>query len=98
MQAEILAADPASRVRMIGVNGSGYESATSIAVEGQTLPFLQDTPADAAWSSWKVEQDDAVVLDGDGNALGLLNLARHNLSYAPDYDLLLDYLLIAAGE
>ena len=98
MQAEVLAARPSSRIRVLAVNRAGAESANAVAVEGKTIPLLQDTAADAAWAAWRVREHDVVILDGENDALGLYSLTLHDLSFAPDYDALLDYLRLAAGE
>lgn len=98
MQEEVLSANPASRIRMLGVNLAGAESANPLTVEGRTLPLLQDTSSAAAWASWSAEQSDVVILDAENRAVGLFRLTVNSLSYAPDYDLLLDYLRLTAGE
>ncbi len=94
MQAEILSANPSSRIRVAAVNAAGTESAIALAAEGRTIPLLQDTPEAGVWTI----MDDLVVLDGEGRALGLTNLKEHSLSVVPEYDALLDYLRLAAGE
>ena len=98
MLAEVLAANPSSRIRIVAVNAAGTESALDLAVEGRTVPVVQDTPEAAAWTAWNAIMDDLVVLDGDGRALGLTNLKEHDLSLAREYGDLLDYLRLAAGE
>lgn len=99
MQGEILAANPASSIRLFAVNDAGYESGVPEAYAGgQTLPILQDTTAVDAWSLWAVQYRDLVILDGDGNAIGVLNLTDHDLQVASEYGALLAYLRIKAGE
>ena len=98
MQAEILAANPTSRIRIVALNGVGKESGFALAVEGRTLPVVQETPEVDVRTAWGRGMDDLVVLDGEGLALGLTNLRVHDLSIAPEYDALLDYLRLAAGE
>jgi hypothetical protein len=41
---------------------------------------------------------DVVILDTDNNAVGVYNLTEHNLSETLNYDALLDFLRITAGE
>lgn len=98
MQEEILAANPSSRIRLLAVNDAGYEAGNGTAVAGRTIPLLQDIPEVGAWTSWAVTYRDVVILDADNRALGVFNLTEHNLSETPNYDALLDYLRIAAGE
>jgi hypothetical protein len=99
MQAEILAANPNSRIRIRAVNDAGHESGVAGAAGAdRTIPILQDTVAVGAWALWGVQYRDVVVLDGDGNAVGVYNLTDHNLAFTPDYDDLLDALRLAAGE
>jgi hypothetical protein len=99
MQGEILAANPGSSIRLFAVNDQGYESGVPLAYAGgETLPILQDTYDVVAWTLWAVQYRDLVILDGDGNALGVLNLTDHDLQVQSEYDDLLDYLRIKAGE
>lgn len=95
---EILGANPASKIRILAVNDEGDEAGNDLAVEGRTIPLLQDSVEVSAWTSWAVTYRDVVVLDGDGNALGRFNLTDHNLDVLENYDLLLDYLRAVAGE
>jgi hypothetical protein len=98
MQGEILAANPASKIRIFAVNALGEEGGNSLAVAGRTLPLLQDDATAAAWTNWDVTWRDVVILDGENNALGRFNLTEHNLSVQSEYDALLDILRVAAGE
>ena len=99
MQEEILAANPASRIRIRAVNDFGHESGVAGAAGvDRTLPILQDTAEVGAWGLWGVAYRDVVILDGDGNALGRFNLTTHNLAFLGDYETLLASLRVAAGE
>lgn len=99
MQKEILAANPASRIRLFSINDTGYESGVSqAAVEGRTLPILQDSAAVGAWSLWSVQYRDVVVLDGAGAGLGVFNLTTLDLQDPEKYGEVLAYLRLAAGE
>jgi hypothetical protein len=99
MQAEILAANPASRIRILAVNredaAAGVPEATSL---GETIPLLQDTAAAGVWALWSVQYRDLVILDDANGALGVFNLTTHNLSWKPEYDAVLAYLRLQAGE
>lgn len=98
MQAEILASNPSSRIRLLAVDEAGDAPAAALVVEGRTIPLLLDTPAVDAQTAWNARQHDVVILDARNDALGLFSLAVHNLSYAPDYAKFLDYLRFSAGE
>ena len=98
MQAEILSANPASSIRILAVNDDGEESAVPVASEGRVIPILQDTAEVDAWGLWNVTYRDVVILDGEGRCLGVYNLTEHNLGLESDYDDLLAFLRLAAGE
>jgi len=98
MQDEILAANPGSRIRILVVNGAGYEGNVPAFAEGTSLPLLQDTAEGDVWGAWGIGFHDVVVLDGSGRARGVFNLADHNLSYKPEYEVLLRYLRLSADE
>jgi hypothetical protein len=98
MQAEILAANPSSKIRLLAVNDFGHETGNPLAVEGRVLPLLQDTAEAAVWTSWGIAYRDVVILDGENRSLGVFNLTDHNLSLKVEYDALLDFLRLKAGE
>lgn len=99
MQAEIVAANPASKVRLFAVNDAGEEAYVATAAgASHTIPILQDTAAVGAWGLWNVTYRDVVILDGEGRCLGVYNLTTHNLQVQADYDALLGFLRLAAGE
>ena len=98
MQGEILAANPASLIRILAVNAMGEEAGNALVPGSLVLPLLQDDATAAVWTNWNVTWRDVVILDEDNNAVGVFNLTEHNLSYKPEYDALLDILRVAAGE
>lgn len=97
MQAEILAANPASRIRILGVNQTGQDPYNDLAVAGNSIPWLQDA-ADAAWGGWAVTWRDVVVLDGENRKVGVFNLTEHDITQPDEYAALLALLKSAAGE
>lgn len=97
MQAEILAANPASKIRILGVNEDGQQGSNALAVEGRTLPWLQDV-AGAAWGGWAVTYRDVVVLDDQNRKVAVFNLSVHDLGRPQEYADLLAILRSAAGE
>ena len=97
MQADLLAANPASRIRILGVNEDGQQGSNALAVEGRTLPWLQDL-AGAAWGGWAVTYRDVIVLDEENREVGVFNLTVHDLGQPAEYAALLAMLKSAAGE
>ena len=97
MQAEILAANPASKIRILGVNRPAQEASNSLIVAGHTTPWLQD-PDGLVWSSWNATWRDVVILDPANRKVGVFNLTDHNLSDPVNYGTLLAMLKSAAGE
>lgn len=82
---------------MIGVNQTGQEEWNDLAVEGNTVPWLQDV-GDAVWTSWEAAWRDVVVLDAENRKVAVFNLFEHDLSNPDDRDALRALLLSAAGE
>ena len=97
MQADLLAANPASRIRILGVNEDGQQGSNALAVEGRTLRWLQDL-AGAAWGGWAVTYRDVIVLDEENREVGVFNLTVHDLGQPAEYAALLAMLKSAAGE
>jgi hypothetical protein len=97
MQAEILAANPASKIRILGINQTGQEAYNDLAVAGNSIPWLQDA-ADAAWGGWAATWRDVVILDGANRKVGVFNLTEHDITQPAEYAALLALLKSAAGE
>ena len=96
MQLEIDAVAPPTPVRLLGVNAAGEESGNAAMCSGRTLPWLQDTPQQNVWGSWRVEWRDVVVLDANNNVILIYNLTAHDLGNPANYSELRDALLAAA--
>jgi len=97
MQAEILAADPGSRIRIGGVNSHDSASGNALITAGRSLPWLQ-APDGAVWTSWEVTNRDVVVLDATNAKVATYNLTVHDLATPVNYAELLAILRTAAGE
>ena len=97
MQAQILAGDPASKIRILGVNQTDQASSNDLMVAGRTLPWLQDA-ADAAWGEWAVTWRDVVILDDQNRKVAVFNLTEHDLNQPSEYAALLALLETSAGE
>lgn len=66
-------------VKLLGVNGIGYEATNDQMTAGRTLPWLQDVVAVDLWTMWLVEYRDVVIVDGAGIKRGVYNLTTHDL-------------------
>ncbi len=98
LQKQLLAANPSTRIRLVGVNGDGYGSANDLAVAGNDIPWLQDTQLDDAYGLWQVAYRDVVILDEDGVRVGVFSLLSADLRNAATYEALRTLLLEKAGE
>lgn len=97
MQADLLAENPATKIRIVGVNEDGQQGSNALAVEGRSLPWLQDV-AGAAWVGWAVTYRDVVILDAENRKVGVFNLTVHDLGQPGEYAALRAMLKTAAGE
>jgi len=98
MQAEILSANPQSRIRILGVNGIALESGNDAMCQGRVLPWLQDDVPNDVWTAWGVAFRDVVVVDEQNRRLFAYNLTDYDLAVAENYAELKALLLDAAGE
>jgi hypothetical protein len=97
MQAELLLANPSTRVRIVGVNRDGSQSGNATMTSGRTLPWLQ-VPDGRVWSEWGVTYRDVMILDAQNRVVGVYNLTSNDLQNQANYDTLKAMLLQAAGE
>lgn len=77
---ELLAENPATRIRLSGINLAGLEDWDSLIVEGRTLPWLQDTPDQNVWESWIATWRDVMILDPQNVHVQTYNLTLHDLA------------------
>lgn len=85
-------------IRILGVNEAGQESGNAVIVNGRTIPWLQDTPAENVWSDWDVTYRDVIILDADNEVVAVYNLTENDLTQPANYEVLKNMLLDAAGE
>ncbi len=97
MQRDLLAANPATKIRLLGVNNIESEGGVPLMAAGHVLPLLQD-PDDGVWKSWAVTWRDVVVLDAANRRVTVFNLTEHDLREPANYASLLAILKTAAGE
>ncbi len=85
-------------MHILGVNAAGAEAGNAAVCAGRHLPWLQDTVADSAWTSWGVVYRDVFVLDPDNRVERVYNLTTNNLATPANYDTLKAILITAASE
>lgn len=104
MQAELLAANPATIIRILGVNAAGHEGGNPLIctpgapAANRILPWLQDTAPPNAWGLWAVTNRDVVILDTANIKAAVTNLTINDLAVAANYDALKAQLKAIAGE
>ena len=66
-------------------------------MEGVSLPLLQDDNTQDVWTRWGVNYRDVVVLDGENQVAGSLNLSNNSLAEESNWLALKTLLLETAG-
>ncbi|MFQ5844956.1 MAG: hypothetical protein ACE5JG_08210 [Planctomycetota bacterium] len=93
--------NPATRIRIVGINVLGSETGNAGICQGRDLPWLQDTAQDLVWTSWGVVNGDVVVVvDADNVRVMVYDVGstQHDLTVPANYDELKAILLSVAGE
>ena len=99
MQNELLAENPATTIRILGINLIGSESGNSAICDGRDIPWLQDTVVEEVWLAWQVATvDDVIILDEDNIPVAVYNLVENDLSDSENYAELKQILKEVAGE
>lgn len=96
MQKELNGDFPDKGIKLLGVNGAGFETGVPQMIAGRFLPLLQDTVDVDAWGQWAVTYRDVVILDRDNVPVGVFNLTDHDLAVMMEYETLKGMLLDAA--
>lgn len=86
MQKELDAEGLPVSLRIAGVNQAGQEKDNAKACDGKDLPWLQDSPAVSAWTTWDVTYRDVIILNGDNEPETIYNLTHHDLGIAVYYE------------
>lgn len=76
-----------TQVQFLGVNREDGADDAAEAVEGVSIPLLQDTTDVDAWGLWEVEWRDLVLLDADNQVVGVINLTEHDLAEEENVEL-----------
>lgn len=90
--------DTARPIQILGVNEIGLESDNELITSGRTIPWLQSTSDDDAWTLWNVEYRDVYVVGADSEHVATYNLTEHDLAEPANYSALKSMLLSAANE
>ena len=98
MQAELITENADTRIRMSGVNMIGAEAGNPDIVAGRSLPWLQDTLDQDAWSHWGAAHFDVIALDDRNQMVGAYNLGEHDLADPANYAEFEAMLRDVAGE
>jgi len=99
LQADLVANDPETPIRIVGINGVGLESSNEyVASMAVDLPWLQDTAGEAVWERWEPEWRDLVILDRGNRPVSVINLTEHNLDIPSEMEALRNLLLEAAAR
>ena len=98
MQAELLAENPATAIRLLGVNETGQEGGNTSFITGRTIPWLQEAAGDNVWSDWSITYRDLIILDKDNQRVDTYNLTSNSLANAANYTFLKNLLKTYAGE
>lgn len=94
MQTELDAEFPGV-FQLVGVDGIGFESTSSLATMGRTLPWLQDVSAQDVWTKWGVQYRDVVIVGTDLLRRDVYNLTSHDLGN-PEFRAVLKQKLLDA--
>jgi hypothetical protein len=98
MQDDLLMDNPATIIRIGGINIIGAETGNSLITAGHDLFWLQDTVDEHVWTQLQIQYRDVLILDVDNIPVGVYNLTSHNLGDAAYYAELKALLKQAAGE
>jgi len=98
MQTELLAENPATAIRILGINSMGSETGNAAMCDGRDIPWLQDTITEQVWIDWGVTWRDVVILDRDNHVAAVYNLTVHNLADPANYAELKALFKQVAGE
>lgn len=77
------------------MNEAGRESGLSTMADEGDIPLLQDDSTANAWSNWAVTYRDVIVLNGENEPVGVLNLTNNDLADPANYTALKQLFLDA---
>ncbi|MSU62792.1 MAG: hypothetical protein EXS31_10415 [Pedosphaera sp.] len=71
--------NPDFNVEILGINLINAAASNPLVTSTSTLPWLQDTAADAVSTKWMVTYRDVRIIDAEGRLAGVFNLTEHDL-------------------
>jgi hypothetical protein len=80
------------------VNEAGFESGNEAFCDGRDLAWLQDTDEAEVWSAWQVVYRDVLLVDRQGELVGVFNLTDNDLGDAVAMDQLRQALVELAED
>lgn len=98
MQGDPDLAGLALEVRILGVNGVGFEGGNAAICAGRSLPWLQDEIDEDVYVAWEVTYRDVIILDAENRVAGVYNLTSNDLAVGANYDALKAMLIHAASS
>ena len=98
MQKELEAANPLTKIRLLGVNNPFGTAGNTLVCTGRDLPWLQDTTTEQVQGEWQAVYRDVVILDEDNHPIDVFNLTDHDLNDPAEYAALKALLLQHASE
>lgn len=101
MAAELAAEGHKVPIQIAGVDGAGLVGADHTCdgfCTGIAIPWLEDTPEQAAWTLWGVTYRDVYVLDPENKTIKVYNLTVHDLGNPANYAELKGILAAAADQ
>ena len=98
MQVDADLAGLALEIRILGVNGIGFDSANATICAGRSIPWLQDEVGEDVYTAWAVTYRDVIILDAENRVAGIYNLTSNDLGVGANYDALKAMLVDAASS
>lgn len=102
LAAERAAAPSRLPIAVLGINQIGSQGGLVGFPASDSIPWVQDTPADSVWIKWRVSEErgityrDVVVLDRENRVITAYNVTDHSLGAPANYEALKTILRDAA--
>jgi hypothetical protein len=88
----------ALKVTIIGINEIGHESGNTQVSSVANLPMLQDVEEQNVWGVWNVTYRDVVIVNTQGQEIGVYNLSKNDLNEPDSFAALKTMLVDAASS
>ena len=84
LQAQLLTVNPATKIRILGINAAGLESGNPTIITNCTIPWLQDTVSANVYGAWGGQQLRLHILDTFNIQRAIWNHTANPLAVAND--------------